>query len=88
MFRVSLVAARCCTFLPKRRHMFPDLEKPRPTFQEARPDCIFPKLGSDMDPGLRSATPMLIQRQQHFRTRKAMLKSSIGGREAIWICLL
>jgi hypothetical protein len=36
MFRVSFVAAMWYTFLQKRRHMFPDMEKPRPTVQEAR----------------------------------------------------
>ena len=37
MSRVSFVAAMCYTLLQKRRRMFPDMEKPRPTFQEARP---------------------------------------------------
>jgi len=36
-----------------------------------------------MDPGLRFATPMLTQRQQPIRIRKAMLNFSIGGRETI-----
>ena len=83
MFRVSFVAAMCYTLLQKRRRMFPDMEKPRPTFQEARPEKQNPTLGSDMDPGLRFATPMLTQRQEPFRTRKAVFKLSIGGRETI-----
>ena len=42
-----------------------------------------PNLSSETDPGLRSATPMLTQRQQHTCTRRAALKFSISGREAI-----
>ena len=38
MFRISLVAAMCYTRLPNRRHMLRALEKPGPTFQEARPE--------------------------------------------------
>ena len=40
-------------------------------------------LGSDMDPGLRFATPTLTQRQQPIRVRKAMFNFSIGVRETI-----
>ena len=40
-------------------------------------------LSSEMDLGLRSATPMLTQRRQHRCTRRAALKFSIGGREPI-----
>jgi len=83
MFRVSFVAAMCYTRLQKRRRMFLDMEKPRPTFQEARPEKNNPKLESDMDPGLRFATPMLTQRQQPIRIRKTMFNFSIGGRETI-----
>ena len=42
-----------------------------------------PNLNSATDPGLRSATQILTQRQQHTCTRRAALKFSIGGREAI-----
>ena len=44
---------------------------------------INPKLNSATDPGLRSAAPMLTQRQQHTCTRRAVLNFSIGGRETI-----
>ena len=41
-------------------------------------------LNSETDPGLRSATPMLTQRQQHTCTRRAALTFRIGGgRESI-----
>ena len=40
-------------------------------------------LSSEMDLGLRSATPMLSQRHQHRCIRRAALKFSIGGREPI-----
>ena len=44
---------------------------------------ITSNLNSETDPGLRSATPMLTQRQQDTCTRRAALKFSIGGRESI-----
>ena len=45
MFRVSFVVAMCYTLLQKRRRMFPDMEKPRPTFQEARPEKKYTEVG-------------------------------------------
>ena len=84
MFRVSLIAAVRCTALKTRRHIHLVMEKPRTTSQEARPpNDKSPNLSSETDPGLRSATPMLTQRQQHTCTRRAELKFSIGGHEAI-----
>ena len=51
--------------------------------RSATPTNKNPILSSEMDLGLRSATPMLTQRHQHRCTRRAALKFSIGGREPI-----
>ena len=51
--------------------------------RSSTPNNNNPNLNSETDPGLRSATPMLTQRQQHTCTRRAAFKFSIGGRESI-----
>ena len=70
---------------------FPDQTPHSSWYEEAEkhiPRCattkeINPKLNSATDPRLRSATPMLTQRQQQSCTRRAVINFSIGGREAI-----
>ena len=85
-YSVSAWLPQCVTHtvLQTRRHIHLVMEKPRTTSQEARPNKNKNHiLSSEMDLGLRSATPMLTQRHQHRCTRRAALKFSIGGREPI-----
>ena len=79
-FRVSIALNRFPDQTP-HSSWYEEAEKHIP--RHATTTNKHPKLNSATDPGLRSATPMLTQRQQHTCTRRAVINFSIGGREAI-----
>ena len=91
IFRVKLVAAMryVHSFTDQTPHSSCHGEAENHFPRSATPTNKNPILSSEMDLGLRSATPMLTQRHQHRCTRRAALKFSIGGRkpiQAIFCC--
>ena len=85
IFRVNLVAAMryVHSFTDQTPHSSCHVEAENHSPRSATPKSKNQILSSEMDLGLRSATPMLTQRHQHRCTRRAALKFSIGGREPI-----